>query len=112
MNTNFIKFESKKLETAKGTGLISTLNFDLEITVEPVQSDNEMAPTHRIWGKSPSGHQVECGGIWKNKNKENGNDYFSLTIRDFDFKANLGKAAFQDDVTLQAVIPWGPRERA
>lgn len=112
MNTNFIKFENKKLETAKGKGTISTLKFDLEISVEPVTSDNELAPTHRIWGTSPDGHPVECGGIWKNKNKENGNDYFSLNIRDFEFKANLGKAAFQDDDTLQAIIPWAPRPKA
>lgn len=112
MNTNFIKFENDKIETATGHGMISTLNFDLDITVEPVESDNDMAPTHRIRGKSPNGHDVECGGIWKNKNKENGNDYFTLSIRDFEFRANLGKAAFQKDPTLQAVIPWGPKEQA
>ena len=46
MNTNFIKFEIKIIETAKGTGSTSTLNFDLEITVEPVENKNAIAPTH------------------------------------------------------------------
>ena len=112
MNTNFIKFESDNIETAKGKGTISTLKFDLEITVEPLDSANELAPTHRVWGKSPNGHQVECGGIWKKQNKETGNDYFTLSIRDHRFNANLGKAAFQEDASNQAVIPWAPKEAA
>ena len=112
MNTNFIKFEKDNIETANGKGTISTLKFDLDITVEPVDSDNPKAPTHRVWGKSPSGHPVECGGIWKKQNQENGNDYFTLSIRDHRFNANLGKAAFQDEVAMQAVIPWAPQEAA
>lgn len=35
-----------------------------------------------------------------------------LTIRDCGFNANLGKAAHQDDTSLQAVVPWGPKEAA
>tara|TARA_R110002110_G_scaffold3665_4_gene18969 strand:+ start:12920 stop:13024 length:105 start_codon:yes stop_codon:yes gene_type:complete len=33
-----------------------------------------------------------------------------MSVRDFGFDANLGKAANQDDDTMQAVIPWGPKE--
>ncbi|MCI5042975.1 MAG: DUF736 family protein [Donghicola eburneus] len=76
----------------------------------PISSDNPMAPTHRVLGCSPRGRLVECGGIWKKQNRDSGADYFTLTIRDFGFNANLGKAANQDDDTLQAVIPWGPKE--
>ena len=112
MTTNCIKFESADLETAKGTGSISTLTFDLDISVEPVTSDNPMAPTHRVLGRSPRGRLVECGGIWRKQNRETGADYFTLTIRDYGFNANLGQAAHQDDPTLQAVIPWGPKEAA
>ncbi|MCP4932659.1 MAG: DUF736 domain-containing protein [bacterium] len=112
MNTNFIKFQNDNIESAKGTGSISTLTFDLDITLEPVQSDNPMAPTHRVLGRSPRGKLVECGGIWKKQNKETGSDYFTLTIRDHAFNANLGQAAGQDDVQVQAIIPWGPKEAA
>ena len=37
---------------------------------------------------------------------------FTLTIRDHAFNANLGIAASQDDASLQAIIPWGPKEAA
>ena len=112
LTTNCIKFTSADIETAKGVGSISTLTFDLDITVEPVASANPMAPTHRVLGRSPRGKLVECGGIWKKQNKETGADYYTLTIRDHGFNANLGKAANQDDLSLQAVIPWGPKDAA
>ena len=102
MTTNCIKFTSDDIETAKGIGSISTLTFDLDITVEPVASSNPMAPTHRVLGRSPRGKLVECGGIWKKQNKDTGSDYFTLTVRDHAFNANLGKAASQDDMSLQA----------
>ena len=70
MTTNCIKFTSADFETAKGVGSISTLTFDLDITVEP--SANPMAPTHRVLGRSPRGKLVECGGIWKKQNKKTG----------------------------------------
>jgi uncharacterized protein (DUF736 family) len=112
MTTNCIKFTSDDIETAKGIGSISTLTFDLDITVEPIASSNPMAPTHRVLGRSPRGKLVECGGIWKKQNKDTGADYFTLTVRDHAFNANLGKAASQDDMSLQAIIPWGPKEAA
>ena len=112
MTTNCIKFTSADIATAKGGGSISTLTFDLDITVEPIASANPMAPTHRVLGRSPRGKLVECGGIWKKQNKETGADYYTLNIRDHGFNANLGKAANQDDLSLQAVIPWGPKDAA
>lgn len=110
MTTNCIHFDSSDIENAKGSGSISPLTFDIDISVEPISSDNSMAPTHRVLGRSPRGRLVECGGIWKKQNRDSGADYFTLTIRDFGFNANLGKAANQDDDTLQAVIPWGSKE--
>ena len=71
------------------------------ISVEWMVEDAELVVRGRL---------VECGGIWKKQNRETGADYFTLTIRDFGFNANLGKAAHQDDETLQAVIPWGPKD--
>ncbi|MEM6898932.1 MAG: DUF736 family protein [Pseudomonadota bacterium] len=112
MTTNCIKFDGEDIETAKGVGSISTLAFDIDITVEPVANDNPLAPTHRVLGRSPRGRLVECGGIWKKQNRETGADYFTMSIRDFGFNANLGKAAHQDDPTVQAVIPWGPKDAA
>lgn len=105
MTTNCIKFESADIETATGVGSISTLTFDIDITVEPIASDNAMAPTRRVLGRSPRGRLVECGGIWKKQNRDTGADHFFMSIRDFGFNANLGKAANQGDDMVQAVIP-------
>jgi len=104
MTMSCIKFNNDKIETA--TGSISTLTFDLDITVESITSDNPLGPTHRVLGCSPRGKLVECGGIWKKQNKETGADYFTLTVRDYSLNANFGKAANQKDAALQAIIPW------
>ena len=55
-----------------------------------------MAPTHRAVERSPRGDLVECGGIWKIQNRGTGAGYFTLSIRDHGFNANLSKAANQD----------------
>ena len=102
MTTNCIKFTSADIETAKGVGSISTLTFDLDITAEPVASTNPMAPTHRVLGRSPRGKLVECGGIWKKQNKETGADYYTLTIRDHGFNANLG-SLHKSDIIVRFV---------
>lgn len=108
MNTNLIKFEADDIETSKGKGSISTLTFDADVELVPNNSDNELAPTHRVYSRSPRGRQIEVGGVWKKFSKETGEPYFTLSIREFGFNANLGKAAGQDDEQVQAVIPWGP----
>lgn len=110
MDTNVIKFASEDLETAKGTGSISTLKFDVDVELVPLQSDNEMAPTHRVMARSPRGKLFEVGGVWKKLSNETGAEYFTLSIREYGFNANLGRAAKQDDPSVQAVIPWGPME--
>ena len=107
MNTNIIKFENENLETSKGKGSISTLNFVADVELVPNPSKNEMAPTHRVFSRSPRGRQIEIGGVWKKFNKETGEPYFTLSIRQYGFNANLGIAAGQDDEQVQAVIPWG-----
>ena len=111
MNTNIIKFENENLETSKGKGSISTLNFDADVELVPNPSSNDMAPTHRVFSRSPRGRQIEIGGVWKKFNKETGEPYFTLSIREHGFNANLGIAAGQDDEQVQAVIPWGPMQR-
>lgn len=93
-------------------GSIATLTFDLVISVEPVTSDNPMAPTFRVLERSPRGRLVKCGGIWRMQNQETGADCYTLTIRDHEFNANLGHAAHQDDQILRAAILWGPKEAA
>ena len=112
MNTNIIKFQNDNIETSKGYGSISTLTFDVDVIIEPNHSGNPMAPTRRVFARSPREKPVECGGGWRKENKETGAEYFTISIRDFNFNANLGKAASQDDNTVQAVIPWGPKEAA
>lgn len=52
MTTNGIKFESVDIEASKGVGSISTLTFDIDITGEPIASDNPMALSHRVLGRS------------------------------------------------------------
>lgn len=103
--TNFIKFDKDDPVTSKGLGLISTIERDMMIEVVPFTSDNDKAPTHQIYAKSPAGHAIPVGGIWKKKNQSDG-DYFTLSIQRIGFNANLGRFAGQDDGSLQAIIEW------
>lgn len=106
--TNFLQFDGEDFDSAKGVGLISTIDRDLDISVVPFHSENEKAPTHRVYAKSPRGHDIEVGGIWKKKNAD-GNPYYTLSIKRLGFNANLGRFPQQDDPTLQAIIEWEPR---
>lgn len=51
--TNYIQFDNDNLDTAKGAGLISTIDRDMDIKVVPFDSDNEKlrrtasTPNHR-----------------------------------------------------------------
>ena len=107
--TNFIRFKGKDFDKSEGAGRISTLDKDIEITAVPFKSNNENAPTHQIFAKSPGGFDVQIGGIWKKKNKQN-NDFYTLSIRPLKFNANLGRYPSQDDRTLQAIIEWEPQQ--
>jgi uncharacterized protein (DUF736 family) len=108
--TNFIQFDKDDIDTAKGTGLISTIDRDLDIKVTPFDSDNDKAPTHRVYAKSPRGHDIEVGGIWKKISGE-GKPYYTLSIKRLGFNANLGRYPGQDDLALQAIIEWEERAR-
>ncbi|WP_324765456.1 DUF736 family protein (plasmid) [Sinorhizobium meliloti] len=107
--TNYIQFDGDNLDTAKGAGLISTIDRDMDIKVVPFESDNERAPTHRVYAKSPRGHDIEVGGIWKKENQD-GKPYYTLSIRKLRYNANLGRFPGQDDASLQAIIEWEPRD--
>ncbi|MDX0371912.1 DUF736 family protein [Sinorhizobium meliloti] len=107
--TNYIQFDGDNLDTAKGAGLISTIDRDMDIKVVPFDSDNEKAPTHRVYAKSPRGHDIEVGGIWKKANQD-GKPYYTLSIRKLRYNANLGRFPGQDDASLQAIIEWEPRD--
>lgn len=107
--TNYIQFDGDNLDTAKGAGLISTIDRDMDIKVVPFESDNEKAPTHRVYARSPRGHDIEVGGIWKKENQD-GKPYYTLSIRKLRYNANLGRFPGQDDVSLQAIIEWEPRD--
>ena len=107
--TNYIQFETADLTVAVGTGLISTLDRDIDIRVVPFTSDNDKAPTHRVYAKSPRGHDIEVGGIWK-KTSQDGKTYYTLSIRKLQYNANLGRYPGQNDPSLQAVIEWDPRD--
>jgi uncharacterized protein (DUF736 family) len=106
--TNFIQFTADDIDTATGSGLISTIDRDLDIKVTPFDSANENAPTHRVYAKSPRGHDIEIGGIWKKLNAEK-RPYYQLSIKRLGFNANLGRYPGQDDIALQAIIEWEPR---
>lgn len=107
--TNYIQFDGDNLDAARGTGLISTIDRDMDIKVVPFESDNEKAPTHRVYAKSPRGHDIEVGGIWK-KDNQDGKPYYTLSIRKLRYNANLGRFPGQDDASLQAIIEWEPRD--
>jgi len=107
--TNYIQFDVDNLDTAKGAGLISTIDRDMDIKIVPFESDNEKAPTHRVYARSPRGHDIEVGGIWKKENQD-GKPYYTLSIRKLRYNANLGRFPGQDDASLQAIIEWEPRD--
>ncbi|KIP98101.1 hypothetical protein RU07_22990 [Agrobacterium tumefaciens] len=107
--TNFIQFDNDTLATAKGQGRISTLTADIEIHVVPITSTNLRAPSHRVFGKSPAGYELEVGAIWIGENQDGGTK-FTLQIKQLKFNANLGRYAGQDDESLQAIIPWQDRD--
>lgn len=98
---NFVLFDGKKI-----TGNISTLVFDIDITGEAVDSDNDRAPKFRLFAKSPRGKNLDIGGIWERKNQE-GKYYFTVAINTghSKFYANLGRYPAQDDDYLYAIIP-------
>ena len=98
---NFIQIDGKKI-----TGNIATLSFDIDVTGEPVTSDNEKAPKYRLFAQSPRGRRVEVGGIWERLNADD-KPYLALTLNTGHSRwyANLGCYPGQDDETLMAVIP-------
>ncbi|WP_313606443.1 DUF736 family protein [Rhizobium sp.] len=101
---NFIQID----ETANTiTGNIATLTFDIDITGEPVTSDNPKAPVFRLFAMTPRNRRIEIGGIWKKQNRQD-QDYYSLSVNTGHgrINANLGRYPGQDDETLMAVIPW------
>jgi uncharacterized protein (DUF736 family) len=102
---NIIRFESAEIIGSKGEGRLATLTFDEVIFAEPVTSDNEKAPTHQLFANSPRGARVQIGAIWQRENQK-GEPYLSITIPQLHFRANLGKAAGQDEQEVQAIIPW------
>ena len=99
---NYIKIDGDKV-----AGNIATITFDIDVTGEPVHSENPAAPVYRLYGKSPRNRRIEVGGIWKKKN-QNGGDYLSLSVSTGHgrLNANLGRFPGQDDEDLMAVIPW------
>ena len=104
--TNFINFDSEDIKTANGIGLISTIDWDRKIIIEAFKSDNEKAPTHQVFALSPAGHKINIGAIWEQQS-QSGSTYFSIQLpRMNNFRANLGKYAGQDDLSVQAIIPW------
>lgn len=107
--TNFIQFENDTIEGSLGQGRISTLSHDIEIRAVPFISENEKAPTHRLFGKSPAGFELEVGAIWQGRNNRGGTKY-TLFIKQIGLNANLGRYAGQDDDSLQAIIPWEERD--
>ena len=104
MNTlvNYIKIDGDKV-----AGNIATITFDIDLTGEAVQSENPKAPLFRLYAKSPRNRQIEIGGIWKKKNRQDA-DYYTLSVNTGFAKlnANLGRFPGQDDESLMAVIPW------
>lgn len=100
---NFIKIADENTVT----GNLASLTFDIDITGEPVQSDNPKAPVYRLFAQTPRHRSVEIGGIWRKMNARGG-EYLTLTVNTGYGKlnANLGRYPGQDDDSLMAVIPW------
>lgn len=103
--TNYIQFENDEIQKASGEGRMSTLDRDIEITVTPFHSENDRAQTHSVYAKSPAGYDINVGAIWQRENAQDGAHHY-LTLKRFDFRANVGRFAGQVDASLQAIIEW------
>lgn len=107
MTKTLINYIQLDTEEKTLTGNIASLAFDIEITGEAYESDNEKAPVFRIYGTTPRGRRIEIGGIWEKTNRES-NKYYTLSVNTGHAKlnANLGRYPGQDDEQLMAIIPW------
>lgn len=105
MTANIIRFTSEDILNSEGKGNIATLSIDADFTAKPNTSTKENSPTHDLFALSPKGQEIMVGAIWQNTSKA-GNLYFTLSIPVLNFRANLGQAAGQDEVEVQAIIPW------
>ena len=104
--TNFIQFDADNHDESQGKGRISTITKDLPIEVEPFTSDNPKAPVLRVYSRSPAGHRIEIGGIWRRDRADGSGTHLTLTVPGLALRANLGRMAGQDDPNLMAIIPW------
>lgn len=84
---------------AKGTllGWISTLSFDREIGLRPVNRVSEAAPHFDIMAKNDSGRWIPVGAFWERASKENGLIYLSGKVDAPELRAPLYIAAFRQD---------------
>lgn len=98
---NFIKIDGDKL-----TGNIASMAFDIDVTGERFESDNDKAPVFRLFARTPRGRAIQVGGIWERLNQQD-KPYLALTVDTGHgrFFANLGRYPGQDDDELYAIIP-------
>ena len=99
--SNYIRIEGDQV-----TGNIATLAFDLDVTGEGGNRENDKSPVFRLYAKTPRGRPIEVGGIWQRTNKDGGS-YYTLTINTGHgpWYANLGRYPGQDEDNLYVVIP-------
>ena len=110
MTANCIEFECADSETAKCSGLISTLSFDIDISVEPLENDGPWRPHIASLGArraAVSSSMAVSGRSRDSRPVPTASSSRSTTTAS---TLCIGKAAHQDDASLQAVIPWAPRE--
>jgi uncharacterized protein (DUF736 family) len=79
-------------------GHLASLEYDIRFRLEPVTNGNGWdAPSHRIMAFNKSGVEVDIGAAWRREAKRGdhkGNEFFSLTFDDPQFRPPLNVAAF------------------
>lgn len=111
---NTIEFDDKR-EHASGWIATAWCDFPFEAHIDP-DARNSNRPLYRVFGRSPKGTPIEIGAIWERKNRENGNTYLSLQIRDTgvegrEYNGNIGRlpgSHTSNDDLLLAIIESRP----
>ena len=82
-------------------GQIRTLNLDASVSMEPVTSDKEGAPSYRLYAGD-----VELGAAWAKTAKESGRSYHQVRLDDPSFAAPIFANLIEDMETGNYALIW------
>ena len=82
-------------------GQIKTLTLSAEVSLEPVESDEEGAPAYRLYAGA-----VELGAAWAKTAKESGREYHQVRLDDPSFPAPIFANLIEDEDSGSFALIW------